>query len=55
MACREGQKGLNPCAFFKNRDKTAKQQTWDPLDIEELHNYGKSHCGCPYYVMKDRS
>jgi hypothetical protein len=55
MACREGKKDKNPCSFFKNREKTAKTQTWEPLDIEELHNYGKEKGGCPYYAMKDRS
>jgi len=28
--------------------------TWDPLDIEELHEVGKSAMICPYFANKDR-
>ena len=36
-ACRNSQKGLNPCIFFKNRDKGKTQMPWKAMDIEELH------------------
>ena len=28
--------------------------TWEPLDIEELHEVGKKAMICPYYGNKDR-
>ena len=28
--------------------------TWDPLDIEELHEVGKKATICPYFANKDR-
>ncbi len=28
--------------------------TWDPLDIEELHEVGKKGMICPYFANKDR-
>lgn len=54
-ACRSAQKGLNPCIYYKNRDYGTKSFTWDPLDIEDLHEVGKSKRACPYFVMKDRA
>lgn len=28
--------------------------TWDPLDIEEMHEIGKRQLICPYFANKDR-
>jgi len=28
--------------------------TWDPLDIEELHEIGRKGLVCPYFANKDR-
>ena len=28
--------------------------TWDPLDIEEMHEVGKRTMICPYFANKDR-
>jgi Rad3-related DNA helicase len=28
--------------------------TWEPLDIEELHEIGKKGMICPYFANKDR-
>ena len=27
---------------------------WDPLDIEDLHQFASKNCVCPYFAMKDR-
>lgn len=48
------QKGHNPCMYFKNRESALKTLTWDPLDIEQLHEVAKKKIFCPYYAMKDR-
>ena len=53
--CRQLQKAVNPCMFFKNREMGPKTLTWDPLDIEELHKVGREKCICPYFAMKDRA
>jgi regulator of telomere elongation helicase 1 len=29
--------------------------TWEPLDIEELHELGHKNMICPYFANKDRS
>ena len=29
--------------------------TWDPIDIEELADLGKTHKFCPYYLNRIRS
>lgn len=49
------QKGFNACTYFKGKDFGTKNMPWEPLDIEELHETGKSMNACPYYVMKDRA
>lgn len=48
-------KGIDPCAFYKNRDMAVKSLPWDPMDIEELHRFGKDHTMCPYFGNKDRA
>ena len=32
-----------------------KKLSWDPYDIEELHQLAKEHQLCPYFANKDRS
>ena len=54
-ACKNAQKAINPCMYFKNRDSVQKSLSWDPMDIEELHNVAKQKCFCPYFAMKDRA
>ena len=41
--------------YFKNRDVVAKNMSWDPLDIEDLHEMAKKKVVCPYFAMKDRA
>lgn len=53
-ACKKASRGLDPCAFFKNREFAKTTMSWDPLDIEELHEVGKRTTICPYYANKDR-
>jgi len=53
-ACRQAQKAINPCLYFKNRDIAQKKIDWEPRDIEDLHELSKKNSVCPYYTMKDR-
>lgn len=53
-ACKKAQRGLDPCAYYKNREFAKQSMTWDPLDIEELHEVGKKGMICPYFANKDR-
>ena len=53
-ACKKSQRGLDPCAYYKNRELAKTTMTWDPLDIEELHEVGKRGMICPYFANKDR-
>lgn len=53
-ACKKAARGLDPCMYFKNREFAKTTMTWDPLDIEELHEVGKRATICPYYANKDR-
>lgn len=54
-ACRNAQKGLNPCIFYKNRDKGKTQMPWKAMDIEELHKIAQREQYCPYFANKDRA
>jgi hypothetical protein len=36
-ACRATMKGIDGCAYGKNREKGVKEMSWKPQDIEELH------------------
>ena len=36
-ACQAAQKGINPCAYYKNRDNGKSFMSWEPMDIEEIH------------------
>jgi len=38
-ACRSVTKGMNPCIYFKNKENP--RLSWEPMDIEELHEMGK--------------
>jgi regulator of telomere elongation helicase 1 len=53
-ACKKAQKSLDPCAFYKNREFAKQTMSWEPLDIEELHEIGKKQLICPYFANKDR-
>lgn len=54
-ACRNSQKGINPCVYYKNKDKGQMQMPWAPLDIEELHKVAERHQFCPYYANNGRA
>ena len=54
-ACRNAQKGINPCPYYKNRDKADKTMPWTPMDIEELHKVAQRHQFCPYYANNTRA
>ena len=41
--------------YFKNREYGSKNFSWEPLDIEDLHEVGKQMRACPYFAMKDRA
>jgi regulator of telomere elongation helicase 1 len=47
-------KGIDGCAYGKNREKGVKEMSWKPQDIEELHKQAQNHMFCPYYASKDR-
>jgi len=53
-ACRNAQKAINPCVYFKNRDKV-RNMDWNVSDIEELHKLAERHEFCPYYGNKERA
>lgn len=53
-ACRSLRKAPDPCVYFLNREKAKTDMSWDPLEIEELHNQAQLHLFCPYFAMKDR-
>ena len=54
-ACKNAQKGLNLCGYYKNRDKGKESMPWGPLDIEELHKVAEEGKYCPYYASKERA
>ena len=41
--------------FFKNKDVGQTRMSWDPMDIEEIHNQAIKYQYCPYYNVKDRA
>ena len=53
-ACQAAQKGINPCAYYKNRDNGKSFMSWEPMDIEEIHKQAQKFQYCPYYTTKDR-
>ena len=53
-ACKSMQRGVTSCIFYKHKDQ-AQKMTWDPLDIEDLHQLAKEKQFCPYYAMKERA
>ena len=54
-ACRAAQGGMNPCLYFKNRDKADDIMSWEPHDIEELHRIAQKQQVCPFFANKDRA
>ena len=40
------------CHFYKNKANAEMKMSWDPLNIEELHDLAKKYTFCPYYVGK---
>ena len=53
-ACKNAQKAINPCIYYKNREK-ARHMQWDVADIEELHKLAERFEFCPYYGNKERA